>query len=115
MNDTPHPISAARCTAVFLTHLLAAAAVLIVLLKVVPGYAKILKDFDASVPVTTQSVIVLSRWAATWWFLAIVPLGMDAGIIFGLRDLPPAKRWIATAWCDPDNSSGRCSLRSWQS
>jgi type II secretory pathway component PulF len=98
MKDAPPPISAAWCTTVFLLHVLALAAVLTVLLKVEPGYERNIKDFHARLPAMTQLVIIVSRWAAMWWFLAVVPLGIDAGIIFGLRHLPPDRRWIAMVW-----------------
>jgi hypothetical protein len=69
-----------------------------VLIKVEPDYDKIFKDFGTRLSAMTELVILVSRWAANWWFLAIVPLGMDAGIIFALRQLPPERRWITTAW-----------------
>jgi hypothetical protein len=98
MKDPPPPISVVWCITVFLTHLLATTAVFAVLLKMVPGYEALFRDFGMKLPAMTEWTIYASRCVGNWWFLFPLPLAVDAGIIFGLRTLPPPSRWIATAW-----------------
>ena len=50
--------------------------VLVMLLRVVPGYCTILEDFDAEVPVATIWVIQLSVFSLQYWYLLILLIGV---------------------------------------
>ncbi len=82
----------------FALHLSAAIAVLAVLVKFVPRYEKIFMDFGAELPALTKAAIFASRMATGYWFLAILPLAADAGILLALLRLGPEHRWIANLW-----------------
>jgi type IV pilus assembly protein PilC len=45
-----------------------------IMLKIVPAFEKIFKDFDAKLPTITQTLISMSQFIGSWWFLLpIVP------------------------------------------
>ena len=60
-------------------HAVCGLFILWLLLKLVPGYEKIFKDFNAKLPEMTIMVINLSAWFGRFWYL-LVP-GLAAGDI----------------------------------
>jgi type II secretory pathway component PulF len=79
-------------------HLVAVVVLLGVLLKWVPQYVKIFKDFNTKLPDTTILVIHLSRCTGMYWYLAVPLLGVDAAILFSLLCLGKSARWVAGVW-----------------
>ncbi|MHB1034376.1 MAG: hypothetical protein ACYC35_24235 [Pirellulales bacterium] len=98
MNDARRPLSAGWFAVAFAFHLMAAIMVLTVLVGFVPICERIFMDFGAELPDLTKAVILASRIAAGYWFLAILPLAADAGILLALLRLGPEHRWIANLW-----------------
>ncbi|MCE9604728.1 MAG: type II secretion system F family protein [Planctomycetia bacterium] len=52
--------------------LVAVGILVFIMIKIVPAFEKIFKDFDAELPGMTQLLINLSNWVANYWFL--IPL-----------------------------------------
>lgn len=87
-------------TAVWLQmHFVAGIALLVVLLWVLPHFAKMFAvEFVLGLPVITQGMIGFSRWTcANWW--QYIPAGFaDAVVLLVLRFLPSEARWLFTLW-----------------
>jgi type II secretory pathway component PulF len=80
-------------------HFVAALVVLFSLVRIVPVFEKVFKDFAMSLPQITLMLIMLSRWMSAYWWLAFAAaFVVDAGVLFGLRCLPPGGRWLSTLW-----------------
>ncbi|MBA4016377.1 MAG: type II secretion protein F [Pirellula sp.] len=48
-----------------------------IMIKIVPAFEKIFKDFDAELPGMTQMLINISNWTASYWFLIpIIPISI---------------------------------------
>jgi type II secretory pathway component PulF len=80
-------------------HFVAALVVLFSLVRAVPMFEKVFEGFDADLPEVTKVLISLSRWMSSyWWLVLVVGFVVDAGMLFGLRCLPPGGRWLSTLW-----------------
>jgi type IV pilus assembly protein PilC len=53
-----------------------------IMLKIVPQFEKIFKDFGTKLPAMTETLIAISRWVQNWWFL--IP-GIPIGLWFFLK------------------------------
>ena len=98
MPNEPRPISWLWSTAVVFIHLLSAAVVLAVLIRIVAPFERIFHDFDAELPAPTMLVISLGHLAASYWYLAPLVLMADAALLFGIRRGPPAVHGLMMAW-----------------
>ncbi|MGC3969284.1 MAG: type II secretion system F family protein [Pirellulales bacterium] len=48
-----------------------------IMIKIVPAFEKIFKDFDAELPAMTQMLINISNWTASYWFLIpVIPISI---------------------------------------
>lgn len=47
----------------------AAGILVFIMLKIVPQFIKIFDDFDADLPVMTQTLVTISNWMAAYWYL----------------------------------------------
>jgi len=92
-------------------HIVAALAVLISLVKVVPIFVKVFSDFEMALPSLTQKVILLSRQMTFYGRLALaVGVVLDTAMLFGLRCLPPGGRWLSRLWAACFLVAAVCSL-----
>jgi hypothetical protein len=101
-NEYP-PISITWCAVVFLIHCVTGAALLAMLLGLVPPHEKIFRDFGTKIPLLTSIVISISRVAAKYWYWLTLPAAIEAAIVdalvlFGLRKIRPDRRDWLTAW-----------------
>ncbi len=78
-------------------HVICSVIVLSLLLKYVPQYEKIFKDFGCKLPEFTSFVINLSRTIGRyWWVLAPLLAAGDIGIMVGLHRT--GQSGLLTAW-----------------
>ncbi|MBL9082218.1 MAG: type II secretion system F family protein [Planctomycetales bacterium] len=48
-----------------------------IMIKIVPAFEKIFKDFDAELPAMTQMLINISNWTSSYWFLIpVIPISI---------------------------------------
>jgi type II secretory pathway component PulF len=82
-----------------LAHFLAVVVLIVALVRMVPEFLRLFKEFDADMPTMTQLVIRLSGIVVQYWYL-LVPLVLvvDAAVLFGLRLLPGKAKGLSTAW-----------------
>lgn len=80
-----------------LTVVVIAGAVMVLLMvKVIPVFEKMFKDFGGELPGPTQLVVNLSHWMqAMWWVLLLIVIGLWQGFKFGRRN---AKFHYYTDW-----------------
>jgi len=65
-----------------------------IMLKIVPAFEKIFKDFEATLPAMTQMLISASNFVGTWWWiLPVGPISLWL-LIKLLRKFPPGR----TGW-----------------
>jgi type II secretory pathway component PulF len=78
-------------------HAVCGVFILWLLLKLVPGYEKIFKDFNTKLPDLTIMVINLSAWFGRFWYI-VLP-GLAAGDIAVMLSLNGTGRIrLMTAW-----------------
>lgn len=93
----PHNQFAARAA---VTHGLSYAAVYAVLVFGAPQFARIFKDFDATLPMITQGALALADWFGDYWFFVAVMWLVGIGNIVA-RDHTrgrSAARGLSFAW-----------------
>lgn len=97
MNTNESERSYFRLTIFLLLHLGCGLVLLGLLLKHVPQYEKMFKDFGCKLPDMTIAVISLSRITSKYWFL-LAPLlaAADIGIMVGLHRA--GRKGLLMAW-----------------
>ncbi len=101
--EPPRKTSLARSLAwtawMLLAHLVAVVVLIVALVRMVPEFLELFKEFDAAVPTMTELAIGLSHAVVQYWYL-LVPLVLfvDAAILLGLRLLPGKAKGLSTVW-----------------
>lgn len=93
--------TATRCSVwmvvLLLLHAICGMFILWLVLKLVPGYEKIFKDFNAKLPDMTIMVINLSAWFGSFWYVLLPAIAAgDIAIMFSLNRR--ARTGLITAW-----------------
>ena len=97
MSENTSHGSQVRIAVLLVLHAVCGLAILWLLLRLVPQYEKIFKDFNAKVPDMTIMVLGLSRLFATYWFVLVPSLGAgDVAIMFALNRTGHTR--LMTAW-----------------
>ena len=65
-----------------------------IMIKIVPAFEKIFKDFDAELPGMTQMLINISNWTASYWFLIpVIPISIVLMVKLICKFKPGRKGW----------------------
>ena len=100
MNENTTKRSPARMTFLLVLHAVCGAAILWLLLKLVPHYEKIFKDFNAKLPDITLMVINVAKFFGWYWFLLVPGMASlaagDIAIMFILNRLGRIR--LMTVW-----------------
>jgi hypothetical protein len=88
---TPPPLTVRTAVA----HLSVLAGIGLLLLKVVPAFTKIFKDFDAQLPGMTIAMIEMSNWFKNYWYLTalLVPFYFGGLYYVGTVDKSAQRTW----------------------
>ena len=86
MSENTSPRSPVKMIVLLALHAVCGAAILWLMLKLVPQYAKMFHDFNADLPETTLMVIRLSAFVGWYWYLLAPGLTVgDFAIILALH------------------------------
>ena len=97
MSDNTSKGSRVAMAVLLVLHAVSGVFILWLLLKLVPQYEKIFKDFNAKLPDMTTMVIDLSRLFGRYWFVLLPGLGAgDIAIMLSLNRTADTR--LMTAW-----------------
>ena len=97
MSENTPKASRVGMAVLLVLHAVCGAAILWLLLKLVPQYEKIFKDFNAKLPEMTLLVIDLSAWFVRFWYILVPGLAAgDIAIIVSLNQT--GRTGLMTAW-----------------
>lgn len=97
MSENTSKRSSVWMAVLLVLHAICGLVVLWLLLKLVPQYQKIFKDFNAKLPEMTIVVIHLSRFVGMYWYLLVPGLGLaDFVVVFSLHRA--GRTGLMTAW-----------------
>ena len=88
-----------RSVGMWLTHLVAGFALLVVMLGLVPNFAEICVAKEWPLPVATHQIIWESRWfAKSLWILSPIAAILDLGLLLLLNIAGRRWRFLAGLW-----------------
>lgn len=82
----------------WVAHLLATAAVCVVMMIGVPHFVEFFMRNGIELPSATRLVINLSNYFLNFYYTLLVPLCLDAALLVGLNFSPPKVSWLARTW-----------------
>jgi type IV pilus assembly protein PilC len=78
----------------FIVSILAFVVVLILFVKVIPVFEEIYQSFDAQLPLPTQTLIRVSDFLVTHFFLVMISIGVAAGLFLRYIRTTLGRRWF---------------------
>lgn len=97
MNENAAKPSSIPMFVLLALHAVCGVAIFWLMLKLVPQYEKVFKDFGAKLPAMTVLIIDLSNLLGMYWYLLVPVLtGIDVGIIVTLNSTRHTR--LMTVW-----------------